>query len=531
MNLDTITRFFKELGVVKLAGIAVAALALIIIAVVYVFKAANNKMSVLYADLDQSDSSKIVQELELKKIPYELLADGAMIKVPSDVMLRTRLSMAENGLPNGGGVVGYEIFNNEESLGTTNFLQNVKMVRALEGELSRTITSFEQIDRARVHLVIPQREVFSREKQEPRASIVLKLKGHKKLGNGEVDAIGHLVVTAVPGLEMKSITIVDTKGRSLKINVDESQLSMLSGSNAEDFRQTYEHRLQNDIEKLLEKSLGPESVKAKVSIDINFDRIVTNSETYDPEGAVIRSTQTVEEHERTPLGGASTEDVSVANNVPGSTENTLSTDVVMSNEIKVDRVDETTNYEISKTISNKISETGNIEKLSIAILVDGNYDINPETKEKIYNPRSPEELKKIENLVKVAVGFDAKRGDKIEVINMQFFAEEAEVEEKEKTDWYKDELPTIFRTVILAIVVVLAFIVVLRPIVNRIFADKKDHSNIKMGGISIASSGGGEDDMSKEMKQRVENVSKVNEVISSHPQETLMVLRQWLNGK
>ncbi|MES2214662.1 MAG: flagellar basal-body MS-ring/collar protein FliF, partial [Pseudomonadota bacterium] len=310
-------QFLKELGAVRMAAIGATIVAFLLIVAIYIYKVSSSHMTYLYTDLDMADSSKIVQELDIKKIPYELVADGSAIKVPEDQVLRIRMNMASSGLPNKGNIVGYEIFNNEESLGSTTFQQNIKMVRALEGEISRTIGSFERIERARVHLVLPQKEVFSKDKQEPKASVILKMKGNKSLGKGEIGAIGHLVSSAVPGLDVKNITIVDTKGKSLMLgSQDEDSLGGYGGgSSAEDYRVAYEYRMKKVIESLLEQSLGEGKVKAQVSVEMNFDRTVINSETYDPDGSVVRSVQSVEEKERNPLGNDGG-DVSVANNIP-----------------------------------------------------------------------------------------------------------------------------------------------------------------------------------------------------------------------
>jgi flagellar M-ring protein FliF len=275
---------------------AVTLLAFLLLFAIYLYKISATEMSVLYSGLDNADSSRISSELDAKNIPYTLENDGTVIKVANEHVLKMRLVMAAQGLPSHGSMVGYEIFDKEETLGTTNFLQNVKLMRALEGELTRTISSFESVAKVRIHLVIPQREVFSKDKQEPRASVILKLKGTKSLSKSEINSISHLIVTAVPGLDIKNITIVDTSGKSLKLGGEEENGFEGNGTNAaEDYRIAYEARLTSVIEDLLAKSLGAGKVKARVSAEMNFDRIVVNSEIYDPDSAVIRSVQSIEE--------------------------------------------------------------------------------------------------------------------------------------------------------------------------------------------------------------------------------------------
>ena len=213
--MQVIIQFFKEMSPIRLAATAITILTFLILFIIFVSRIGENEMSVLYSDLALQDSGKIVQELENRKIHYVAAGDGSIIRVHKSQVVNARIALAQQGLPSSGSVVGYEIFDKEDSIGATNFSQNVKLIRALEGELSRTISAFEQVERARVHLVMPQREIFSKERMEPRASVVLKFRGSKRLGKSEIDAISHLVVTSVPGLEMKSVTIVDTKGVAL----------------------------------------------------------------------------------------------------------------------------------------------------------------------------------------------------------------------------------------------------------------------------------------------------------------------------
>lgn len=541
--MQVIIQFFKEMSPVRLIATAILFLTFLVLFGVYLTKINSGDYATLYNELDIQDSAKVVQELEARRIPYQALNDGKLIKVQKDDVVKARLELAQVGLPNSGSVVGYEIFDNEDSIGATNFSQNVKLVRALEGELSRTISAFEEVEKARVHLVMPQREIFSKEKMEPKASVVLKFRGNKKLGKAQIDAISHLVVTAVPGLEMHSVTIVDTKGRALKVGSSEDE-SEYAGAKNEEIRIAEEERLKKVIESLLERTLGPDKVKATVSIDMNFDRIVTNSEMYDPDGAVVRSVQSTDEKEQTPVGGGESQDASVANNVPGGANAGA---VDPSKFAIVEKSDSTTNYEITKTIKNHISETGAITRMSIGILVDGIYKPIPDSQDKEYIPRPDEDLEKIKNLVKVALGFSEDRGDKIEVVNMRFSSEFDPFEE-EPADWIKEELPKLFQTAVFAIVVLLVLITVIRPIALKAFEVKKaselseelkDFYTIGPDGKPIpipdatipnAITGERDDGASPDIRQKSENpIEKVNRLAEDSPQDLVNVLRKWLN--
>lgn len=530
-KLSLLLNFLKQLGPVRLALGAIVSIALLLLMAIYLYKISPADMVVLYSDLDTADSSKITSELDGRGVPYRVESGGAVVKVPESYVLKTRIDIAQLGLPHHGSMVGYEIFDKEETLGTTNFLQNVKMVRALEGELTRTIMSFENISKARVHLVIPPREVFSKDRQEPRASIILKFRGSKKLSKGEVDSISHLVLTAIPGLNIKNITIVDTMGRSLKLGgEDEEDSGIGSDSKADDYRTAYENKMKRVVEDLLEKTIGSGKVRAQVAAEINFDRIVTNAEIYDPDSAVIRSVQTSEERERTPVGSEDSLDVSMMNNLPG--ENNVEA-MIYNQAATSEHIEETKNYEISKTIKSEITETGVIQKLSIAVLVDGIYKKDPITGETTYLPRSAEELMQIQKLVKAAVGFKDDRRDYIEVINMPFMSD---IDVMDEDNWLRDQLPSLLQSLVLGVVVILIFITIIRPIAlryfNNILSEGSTKHKLDVNGNSV------EDELIDteieislaEQKVQTATLRKVNEVMSNHPDETLTVLRKWFNN-
>lgn len=543
--MQVIVQFFKEMSPIRLAAAAISLFAFLVMFVIFMANISNNEFSVLYTDLDMQDSAKIVEELENRKIPYKAMFDGSTIKVNKEGVTSVRLALAQVGLPNSGSVVGYEIFDKEDSIGATNFSQNIKLIRALEGELSRTISAFDQVLKARVHLVIPQREIFSKERMDPRASVVLKFKGSRRLGKSEIDAISHLIVTSVPGLEMKNVTIVDTMGRALKIGSSEESLNY-SNSKNEEIRVAEEARLKKVIVDLLESTIGPGKIKAHVALDMNFDRTVTNSELYDPDGAVVRSVQTTDETERSPIGNSSSTDASVANNIPGGGGSNSNGNMFSI----IEKSDQTTNYEISKTIKNHISESGIINKMSIGILVDGNYKIDQASGESEYTPRTQEDLDKISNLVKVAVGFDEDRSDKIEVINMKF-SSELDTFGEDESDWIKEELPKLFQTLIFAIVVLLVLITVIRPIALKAFEVRKleeygsedsleglegiakgSPSTIETSGPAAQKAFGavpfGEEEHEL-TAPKINPVTKINEIANSSPQDLVNILRKWLN--
>ena len=293
--MNSLITTLRSLGPAKLLVMGTIAALLITGFVMLSTRLAAPHMSLLFADLTVEDAGNIVGRLETMNVPFELSNQGRNVHVPEGQVLRLRLTMAEEGLPSGGSL-GYELFDRNDSLGTTSFVQNLNHLRALEGELARTIQTIDRVAAARVHLVLPRRELFSRDKPEPSASIILKLRGGSRLGAPQVQAIQHLISSAVPDLQPSRVSIVDGKGNLLSRGEDEGATG--GASRLADLQLAYENRLKHQIEGLVEQSVGVGKVRAQVSAVMNFDRVTTNSEEYDPESQVARSTQTIEETDR-----------------------------------------------------------------------------------------------------------------------------------------------------------------------------------------------------------------------------------------
>lgn len=546
--MEALSRFFRELGQTKL--FALIATAIITLGLIFFIttRISTSPMTPIYTDLSLDDSGKIVAELDKQAVPYELRGNGTQVLVPSDQMLRLRLSLAQQGLPSGGSIVGYEIFDRSETMGTSSFVMNINMLRALEGELSRTIASLSQVESARVHLVVPKPELFSHDKQEPTASIVLKLHGVAELNKEEIGAITHLVATAVPGLRPSKVTLVDSKGHMLSGAGGDEADSSVAASSADEYRNAYQNRLKTTLEALLGKSLGTDKVKVTVHADMNFDRVVTNSETYNPEGQVVRSTQEGEEKEQS-TEKEGKDNTTVANNLPGAAANQTASG---SNRL-TDKTDATTNYEISKTVENHVQEPGKVNKLSIAVLVDGTYADEKDSKDgkQTYTPRSDADLKQVATLVKSAVGFDEKRGDQVEVVNMRFTASPEESTGMSWMEWLKADMHSIIQTLAMLVVAILAFLFVIRPLMNRLLDGSLGGGEPAMalaggpaagvaGGAAGAGGGGpalsadapAEEEPTVDLSRisgRVKSstYNRLNELVDKHPDEALTVIRQW----
>ena len=549
--LDTI----RNLGVARLAAAAGMTIGLIVFFVFLATRLSTSQLALLYDDLNPEDSTRIVHQLESMGIPHELAANKRQIRVPSDQVARLRLTLAEQGLPQDG-TIGYEVFDRDQTLGTSSFIQNINLVRALEGELARTIATIQSVRAARVHLVLPRREVFSRQRMDASASIVLKMRGSARLDRGQVEGIRHLVATAVPGLKPEHISIIDDRGTLLARGGDVGE-DGLAAMNAEEQRVAFEGRLNRAIEELLEPSLGIGNVRTEVNADMNFDRVVTNEEIFDPDSQVARSTQTVSEANQNRDSDAGT--VSVGQNLPNPpAPNTEGGSQSASN-----RTEESTNFEISKTIRKHIREGGNVRKLSVAVLVNDRVKTNS-TGDITYEPRSAEELANIERLVKSAVGFDQKRGDTVQVVNMRFAEVPGMVggvDDPLFLGFSTADLRRIVEVLILAVVGVLIILLVVRPLIAKIFettpgqlqtaalgADQPALLTDQSGGAGAIAGPGGmrpgigtslvsaADSVAEAMldiaqvegRVQASAVRKIGDIIEKHPEEAVSIIRSWM---
>src|SRR5689334_19084589 len=317
------------------------------------------------------------------------------------------MRLAEGGLPKGGGI-GYEIFDKSDALGATSFVQNINHLRAMEGELARTIKAIDRVQAARVHLVLPERPLFSRDKVEPSASIVLRVRG--ALDANQVRSIRHLVASAVNGLKPERVSIVDEAGRLL---ADGAASDDAAGAGADERKANFERRLREQVEGILTSVVGPGRARVQLTADFDLNRITQTSDRFDPEGRVVRSSQTREE---TSSSDSKEGQVTVANELPGAQRGAEGAAAPRDQNRKAEEI---VNYEISRTTKTEVIESGRVNRISVAVLVDGVYTKNDKG-DAAYQPREKEELDRIAALVRSAIGFDQKRGDQVEVVNLRF---------------------------------------------------------------------------------------------------------------
>ena len=535
---ETLIHALRNLGPVRLAIMGAIMLGMIGFFIFLVTRLTPS-MVLLYGDLNADDSSRITSQLSSQNVPFELLQGGSQIMVPNDRALKLRLNLASQGIPSGGSL-GYELFDDQQTIGTTSFVQNINLVRALEGELARTIQTISSIRSARVHLVLPRRELFSREKHQASASITLRM-GGGSLEKDQVAGIQHLVAAAVPGLVPARVSIISSSnGKLLAGGFEEDSASFMAVKSQEQ-RRNFERRLSRTIESLLEKTVGFGKVRAEVKADMDFDRISTTDEKFDPDGQVIRSNQSIEETNQT-RDTEGTQPVTVGTNLPdpnvGSGENASSSGAQS-------RIEETVNFEVSKKIINHVREVGIINRLSVAVLIDGVRGI--EDNEPTYQPRSEAEMELLATLVRGAIGFNADRGDTVEVINMEFadvMVEGIELELFFGLD--KNDLLRMAEVLVLSIVAILVILLVVRPLVSRAF--ESIPSAAAAGERLLTDQAGaltapgipsevtvGEERFEElididrvEGRVKASSVKKVGGLVEKHPEEALSILRSWM---
>ena len=544
VRVNGLLEFVNRLGLARIAAMAVVAALMLGFFAFLILRASSPQLAPLYTGLSLEDSAAIVSELQAQNVAFELRGEGDTILIARDQITATRMALAENGLPQRG-QVGYEIFDEQSALGTTSFVQNINNVRALEGELARTIASLARIKSARVHLVLPERELFRRERKDPTASIVLQVRG--ELTGGEIRAIQHLVASAIEGLTPARVSIVDSAGRLLASGAG-NEADTVIATEVEERTLGIENRLRARVEELLANVVGAGRARVQVSAALDLNRLTRTSETFDPASQVVRSTQT-REVENAAMGTGGNGQVTVANELPGASANaggaTGSSESGSTSE-------ETTNYEISKVTEVAMTDAGGIRRLSVAVVVDGIYAADA-SGNSVYQPRSPEELAQITALVRSAVGFDEGRGDQVEVANLQF-AERPELAAAGTAgpgllDFTRDDLIG-FAEMLVTLLIALALVFfVMRPLLKRILAPENRPlalpPSAEMAPPPLLGEGYGQDedhkpgsprlpswvDEAKSMgESQAEALKTVGTLVDENPKQAALIVRDWLTN-
>jgi len=428
---------------------------------------------VLFSNLSTDDAAEMVNKLKEKKIPYELSQSGTALSVPREQVYDLRLALAAEGLPKGGGV-GFEVFD-RTNLGVTDFVQKLNYQRALQGELSRTIKQIREVDQVRVHIVAPKESLFIDDQKKPTASVFIRPRSGITLGSSQVEGIVHLVASAVEGLEPGNVTVVDTSGKILSKRSDSSLMGQLTTTQL-DYQRSVEENLKKKVQGMLEDVLGPNRAIARVSTEVDFQQVDITEERFDP-NTILRSEQKNAERSSVTTGAV----------LPGETKKENPADAKTAkpgagpernpkpmpmNANSSERQHEIRNYEISRINKHIKNPIGQLKKVSTAVIVDGTYREGTNAKgakEKQFVPRSQEEMKNLENLVKKAIGFDESRGDQVEVTSLPFYWSTLEEESRidQKAPRWQEYLTMAYKPAVSLFLAFLFLFFVIRPIMKK----------------------------------------------------------------
>lgn len=542
--------FLQRFGIGRLGAIAGGAAGLLAVIAFLMFNIGGEPKSLLYSNLDLKEASQITQALDAANVKYEVKGDGTTIMVARDQVASARLMLSSKGLPTSGSV-GYEIFDSAPALGQTDFVQNLNAKRAAEGELARTIRSIQGVTSARVLLNLPKRQLFEDDNATPSASIMVATAG-RRLSADQVRSIRNLVAAATPGLKPERVAVSDQSGELLAGMDDPA-----GGGASSAQRSDVEERLKKQIKDLVEGVVGPGKARVTVAADVDLARVTTQEKKYDPDGQVVMSTSTGKDTNKEDKS-ASQGAVSSSQNLPGAQNGASVSNPTSSS----DKQDETTNYENSSTTTTRIQEPGEIKKISVSVAVDGAQVLDAKGKPGPWTPRSADEMAKIDALVKGAIGYDQKRGDQVQVVNVRFEKPADALGGAAASSPFEFDKNDIMRAVelgILGVVAILVIFFVARPVLTTAVTGggvggfamaggapaRLVGASDNAGALAVAGHGGHDGaaaalPMAGEFDQRVDiariegqvkasSVKKVSEFVEKHPDESVSILRSWLH--
>jgi len=494
---------------------------------------------VLFSNLSPEDAGEMSNKLKEKKIPFQLTQGGTTLLVPRDQVYDLRLSLAAEGLPKGGGV-GFEVFD-RTNFGITDFVQKLNYQRALQGELGRTIKQIKEIEQVRVHVVTPKESLFIEEQKKSTASVFLKTRSGTTLSPSQVEGIVHLVASAVEGLEPGNITVVDTSGKILSKRNDTTSVGQMSTTQLE-YQRNMEENLKKKVQGMLEEVLGPNKAIARVSAEVDFQQIDITEERYDP-ATILRSEQKNTERSSattgaTPTGETKAESLPEGKTAKPKTGVTPSSPPLPVNTNSSERQHEIRNYEISRINKHIKNPVGQVKRLSAAVIVDGNYKEGTDAKgnrEKQYLPRSSEEMKNLENIVKKAIGYSEERRDQVEVTTMPFYGSIVEEETKPSkgSPWWQEYVMIGYKPVVSLMLAFLFIFFVIRPLLKKkVLSPEGEVSLLQSGPSSVVSSGG-----LMGVKQETNAPPSLPlkdqtlKLVQKDPAKTVEIMRTWLREK
>lgn len=525
---SSVLRMLASLPLGGRTGILVAAFATLLALAAIVWYGTRPSYKTLFSGLPEEEAGRVVEQLTKSNVPYELAANGTTIRVPADKVYSLRLEMATQGMPKKVAGVGFEIFDQTSLVGMTDFMQRTNYQRALQGELARSIESIAAVQKARVHLVMPKRSLFVSEEKEASASVMVELS--RSLTPDQVDGIVHMVASAVEGMDETNVTIVDHKGAMIAGGKKKSEDGRTPTDEALALQKQVEKSLEERVQSMLDRVLGSDRSIIRITADLDMSRVNKQEEKFDPDGQVARSEQAVNESSKGAFGPSG---------VPGvqpNDANAQAATLESSSKQSRDVERSTTNYEISKVVSNILLPVGTVRRLSVAVLVDGVYQPEKEGAQPVYKERSEEEMARLRKIVERAVGFDTQRGDTIEVSNVPF--EPIVVAPEGEKPWATREFYLeVAKYAVLGLLVLILVFFVMRPMVRKLLTPEKPH--VRSGMTSTVADlerqllAEGVGSMPAEQPAKVlipdRSLQMSQQMIADHADEARDILRQWMN--
>lgn len=467
MALSDIVSQFKDtyfkLSLLQKVSVAAALAAVFISVAVIVFWANRPVYKTLFAGMVQEDAAMVVEKLKELQIPYKLEDNGAKVTIPNEFVYETRLELAKEGIPRGGGA-GLELFD-KSNFGMTEFMQNINFQRALQGELSRTISSLKEIQEARVHLTIPKERLFIQDEESSKAAVVLRLRGGASLTREEVRSIASLVSGSVKGLTPENVQIVDTQGRLLSEFLDEESAPLMMTQTQLEYAKKVERDLESKVNQILSTTFGKGNAVARVTAEIDFNKRELTREEYD-DTPILRSQQSMEINSTNRPDGPT--------GIPGVQSNLAEPDITgEGNNQEYNKSEETQNFEIGKTVTVEQKAFGTVDRITVAVVVDDRKVRQPaedgEGETLVNTPRTEDEMRSIRNLVAMAVGYNEARGDQIEVSNISFDTTARDQEfsnlKREKT---MELVGMVSKYLLAGLIVIIFYFLVIRRILKRL---------------------------------------------------------------
>jgi len=535
INAET-AQGFSGLPVLKQLGLMVALAASVALGVAVVMWSQEPSYTLLYGNLSGTDSSQVLDSLQKANIPYKVEEGSGAIMVASDQIHKARLKLAADGLPKGNGV-GFELFDKEQSLGTSKFIERARYQHAIEIELARSISTMQSIRKARVHLAIPKKSVFIRKQGKPTASVVLDLYAGHKVQSKQVASIVHLVSSSVPGLMPESVTVVDQLGNLLSRVSKDDMMSATTGQF--EYTRKLESIYRQRIEDLLSPIVGPGRVRAQVFADIDFTSTEKTRESYNPDLPALRSEQVVKQTN----GGTTAAGVpgALSNQPPAGGTTAAPTGTSGGGKTSSSNSRTTRNYELDKTISHTRSSVGSIRKISVAVLVDDLKKTGADGKVTSV-PLNAAAIARLIGLVKKTVGFDQARGDSVNVINASFYVPEKQEALPEPGFMENPMVQNIIKQSLGGLVVLILIFAVLKPTLRNLTNSGGTNQQLATAGqvsvndlgddqVQISSAGNeGDQPFLAAPNQVDQQIATAKNLVQQDPARVAQVVKTWVGS-